>query len=75
MVCRGANYWSERDITLDLSFLEKGSYVAEVFKDGMNAEKDATDYKGYSVKVNAGEKLPLHMAPGGGFAIRFDSVK
>lgn len=71
----GLTNWSERDITLELSFLGKGNYMAEVFKDGMNAEKDATDYKRYMVKVNPEDKLKLHLAPGGGFAIRFDPVK
>lgn len=71
----GLTNWSERDITLELSFLGKGNYMAEVFKDGMNAEKDATDYKRYTVKVNPEDKLKLHLAPGGGFAIRFDPVK
>jgi len=71
----GLTNWFERDITLDLSFLGKGNYMAEVFKDGVNAEKDATDYKRYTVKVNPEGKLTLHLAPGGGFAIRFDPVK
>ena len=71
----GLTNWSQRDMTFDLSFLEKGSYMAEVFKDGVNAEKDATDYKRYTVKVNPEDKMTLHLAPGGGFAIRFDPIK
>jgi alpha-glucosidase len=71
----GLTNWSQRDMTFDLSFLEKGSYIAEVFKDGVNAEKDATDYKRYTVKVNPEDKMTLHLAPGGGFAIRFDPIK
>ena len=71
----GLTNWSQRDMTFDLSFLEKGSYMAEVFKDGVNAEKDATDYKHYTVNVNPEDKMTLHLAPGGGFAIRFDPIK
>ncbi|MEO8853696.1 MAG: glycoside hydrolase family 97 protein, partial [Ginsengibacter sp.] len=37
--------WNARDITLDFSFLPAGKYTAEVFKDGVNADRNATDYK------------------------------
>jgi alpha-glucosidase len=65
----GLTNWSARKMTIDLSFLDKGTYSAEVFKDGMNAEKDATDYKREIVKVTSTDKLILNMASGGGFAI------
>jgi alpha-glucosidase len=65
----GLTNWSAREMTIDLSFLDKGTYSAEIFKDGINAEKDATDYKHEIVKVVSTGKLMLHMANGGGFAI------
>jgi len=71
----GLTNWSARDITIDLSFLGKGNYMADIFKDGLNAEKDATDYKRYVVKVNQNDMISLHLSSGGGFAIRFDPVK
>jgi alpha-glucosidase len=37
--------WTRRDITLDLSFLPDGNYKVEVFKDGINADRAARDYK------------------------------
>jgi len=61
--------WSARDITLDLSFLGKGDYSAEVFKDGMNAEKDPTDYKREMLNVTSSGKLTIKMSGGGGFAM------
>ena len=30
---------------IDLSFLKAGNYEAEIFKDGINADRDATDYQ------------------------------
>jgi alpha-glucosidase len=56
-------------MTINLSFLGGGNYSAEVFKDGINSEKDATDYKREIVKVTSTDKLKLNMANGGGFAI------
>ncbi|MXV50583.1 Retaining alpha-galactosidase [Pedobacter sp. HMF7647] len=60
--------WDQRDIELDLSFLGSGNYKAEVFSDGLNADKDATDYKRTVVNVSGGDKIKLHLANGGGWA-------
>jgi len=65
----GLTNWSAREMTIDLSFLGNGTYSAEIFKDGINAGKDATDYKREIVKVTSADKLTLNMANGGGFAI------
>ena len=62
--------WNERDLTLDLSFLPAGNYTAEIFKDGVNADKNATDYKKEIIKINAEDKLNIHLAQGGGWAAR-----
>ena len=37
--------WDARNLTLDFSFLGGGAYQATIFKDGVNADRDATDYK------------------------------
>ena len=62
--------WDARDITIDLSFLPEGNYEAVVFKDGINADREGTDYKREVIKVTAKDKLDVHMAPGGGWAAR-----
>jgi alpha-glucosidase len=62
--------WTERDITLDFSFLPAGNYTAEVFKDGVNANKNATDYKKEIIKLSSGDKITIHLAKGGGWAAR-----
>jgi alpha-glucosidase len=62
--------WIPRDMELDLSFLGNGDYKMEVFKDGINADRAACDYKKEVISVPANRKLMIHMAPGGGFAAR-----
>lgn len=41
----GMTNWDARDVCLDFSYLGEGNYKAVLFKDGVNAEKQATDYK------------------------------
>lgn len=62
--------WDKREITLDLSFLGEGNYKAEVFKDGINADRAACDYKKEIIDVPADRKLTIRMAPGGGYAAK-----
>lgn len=59
--------WDERTLELDLSFLGAGSYQAEIFRDGINADKAARDYKKEIIAVPSNKKLTIRMAPGGGF--------
>ena len=60
--------WTARDLTIDLSFLGEGTFEADVFADGINAEKEATDYRHTKQNVKAGDKLCVHLASGGGWA-------
>jgi alpha-glucosidase len=62
--------WTARDISLDFSFLPEGNYEAEIFKDGVNADRDATDYKREIVPVSKNTKLNIKLYPGGGWAAR-----
>lgn len=59
--------WDAREITLDFSFLPEGSYTMTVFKDGINADRAARDYKKETVTVRSGDKVAVRMAPGGGW--------
>lgn len=65
----GLTNWSAREMSIDLSFLDEGTYTAEIFKDGVNAVKDPTDYKREIINVVNTDKLVINMANGGGFAI------
>jgi alpha-glucosidase len=66
--------WSARDMTLDFSFLGDGDYQAVVFQDGINADRDATDYKKEIIKISKDSKLNIHLAPGGGWAARIEKL-
>ena len=66
----GLTNWEARDLTLQLDFLEKGrTYTATVMRDGVNADKNATDYIKETRTVGSNTQLDLHLASGGGFAI------
>lgn len=67
--------WNERDAEINLSFLGNGNYEAEIFKDGVNADRDATDYKREIIKVTSGDKIKIHLAPGGGWAARITTIE
>jgi len=66
----GMTDWNGRDLTLDLSFLGEGAFKAELFTDGVNANRIASDYKKEIITIPANRKLTLKMAQGGGFAAR-----
>jgi alpha-glucosidase len=66
----GLNNWDEREVTIDFSFLPAGKYTIEIFKDGINAGKDATDYAVEKREVSSNDKLKISMASGGGFVIK-----
>lgn len=67
----GMTNWDGREVALDLSFLGEGSYAMTLFRDGVNASKQASDYKKETSVKTAADSLNLPMAPGGGFAISF----
>lgn len=62
--------WDARNMELDLSFLGEGSFKGEVFKDGINADRAARDYKKETIDIPSNKKLPVSMAPGGGYVIK-----
>ena len=62
--------WDAREVELDLSFLGDGNYKLELFKDGINADRAACDYKKEVIPVPADRKVKVKMAPGGGWAAK-----
>lgn len=56
-----------RELTVDLSFLDKGRYRADIFQDGPNASRHGQDFKRVKQRVTAGDKLSIQLAPGGGW--------
>jgi alpha-glucosidase len=71
----GMTNWTARDFSLALDFLGDGNYRAEIVKDGINADRYAADYTMESIPVTRKTVLPLHLAPGGGFAIRISRTR
>jgi alpha-glucosidase len=62
--------WTARDLEIDLSFLGQGEWQATLCKDGVNADRFASDYLLESVRMNAKGRWKVHLAPGGGQLIR-----
>ena len=66
--------WDARNVTLDFSFLGAGTYRATIFKDGVNADRDGTDYKKEVANISSGDKLNIQLSPGGGWAARIERI-
>lgn len=62
--------WDGRQLTIDLSFLDEGNWVIEMYMDGVNADMVASDYKKQIIPVPQERKLTVTMAAGGGCAMR-----
>ena len=57
----------ERKLIIDLSFLTEGNYNIEIFQDGVNADRYASDYKRIVQKGNNKTTFSAKLAPGGGW--------
>jgi alpha-glucosidase len=66
--------WTARDLRIPLSFLGTGTYDAEVYEDAADSERDPKHVSVRKQRVKASETLTLHLAGGGGCAIRFVPV-
>ncbi len=66
----GLSDWTPRDIEMSFDFLSEGTYEAEIFSDGVNAHRLATDYRRSSETINNKTNKNIHLAPGGGFAMK-----
>lgn len=72
----GMTNWSERELQVDFSFLNNEKYYnAILFRDGVNADKQGSDYRVDTVMVNIGTQLTIQMASGGGFVIRLEEYQ
>ena len=69
----GLTDWSKRQLDLNLSFLPAGNYVMEIFRDGINADRHAQDYKHVRTEVRSGETIKIDLAPGGGWVAKITS--
>ena len=62
--------WDCRNLDLNLSFLGEGKYKAEIFRDGKNANRSASDYAKEVAEIPANRKMSITMASGGGFVMK-----
>lgn len=61
------NDWTPRGFTVNCSFLKDGRYELEVYKDGVNADRYASDYKHEIMEISNATKIKIQLAPGGGW--------
>ena len=62
--------WDKREMELDFSFLGEGKYEVELFCDGINADRMATDYTRKIFALPANRKLNITLMPGGGCVMK-----
>jgi alpha-glucosidase len=60
-----------RDFLLDTSFLGSGTWKAEMFRDAPESDTVPEKFVHERFEVKAGARLPVKMAKGGGFVVRF----
>jgi alpha-glucosidase len=63
--------WDPRDMEIPLSFLGEGEFETEIFADGADAGAIPTNVTISRQQVKAGDKITIHLAPGGGAAVIF----
>ena len=67
----GITDWTPRDVEIDLAPLGIDATVeATIFRDGANADRKASDYRRETIRIDTAEPLKIHLAPGGGFALK-----
>lgn len=66
----GMTNWDARDLKVDLAFLGDKARTATMFRDGVNAHRNAEDYKKEDIQLKGNKVLDIHLAPGGGFALQ-----
>jgi alpha-glucosidase len=67
--------WTSRDLSIPLDFLGRGAYKAELYEDAPDAAQNPKHVAIRQQNVRSSDTLSLHLASGGGCAIRFVPVK
>jgi len=63
--------WTSRDLQISLQFLGKGMYKAELYEDAPDAGQNPEHISIRQQSVQSSDILVLHLASGGGCAVRF----
>jgi alpha-glucosidase len=60
--------WTPRDLQIDFGFLDSRRYIMEIYADGVNADRYASDFRKLKESVTDADSMTIHLAPGGGWA-------
>ncbi|MCB0806687.1 MAG: glycoside hydrolase family 97 protein [Bacteroidales bacterium] len=63
-----------RQLETGLNFLGNGKFNMKIWKDGLNADRFASDFKMESKEVKSNDRLLIDLAPGGGWAAILEPV-
>ena len=66
----GLTNWKEREVKVDFSFIGDGEYDVVLFRDGINSDLVAKDYKKETLVVNRKSVADVKMYSGGGFIMK-----
>ena len=64
--------WEAREIEIPTDFLGSGEWKVEAFEDAPDADTNAEHHVRREFTIKAGEKINVRLAPGGGYAARFE---
>ena len=64
-----------RELKVGLGFLGRGTYTADIWKDGPDADKNPAQTVREQKTVNSKDSLEVRLAPGGGMAVHFRANK
>ncbi len=67
--------WTPRELDVSLGFLGNGKYTAEIYEDGPDADQYPKHVVLEKQTVDSTSHLHIHLAPGGGTAVRFTPLK
>lgn len=71
----GMTNWGEREVKVDFSFLKPNQkYRATIMSDGVNAHRQASDYRVEELTVDSKSYISVSMVSGGGFVIRLEET-
>ena len=60
--------WQPRQLDIRLDMLSMGTHQMEILADGVNADREATDYLKQNRQVTKGDVLHVNLMPGGGWS-------
>jgi alpha-glucosidase len=66
--------WTARDFKFPLKFLRKGKYEVTICSDGINADRNASDYRITKSILTSTDSLHISMSPGGGNFVRLKKI-